>query len=180
MGGMDSGPARPGLRRRLVRLGRELFYVWGTMVGFSAPEPVREDAWDQPAPDPAREKRFTHEMLAHLATAHAVELETRRTPSVPAYRVTILPVVDNEGGVYARCAEGQAGQWYRRIRINPGAVVHTQGGTTVPVRVARTEDPETVARVSGLYRRKYGTEHPDTRRMLDPDAEAATVRFYPF
>jgi hypothetical protein len=149
------------------------------MVGFSAPEPVREDALGPRSPDAAREVRFTNAVLAHLATAHAVEMETRRTPSIPAWRATILPVVDNHGGVYARSAEGPAGQWYRRIRINPGAVLHLPDGT-VPVRVARTDDPETVARVTGLYRRKYGADHPDTRRMVSPDAEAATVRFFPF
>ncbi len=34
---------RSGLRRRLRRWWRELVYTWGLIVGFTAPDPFKDD-----------------------------------------------------------------------------------------------------------------------------------------
>lgn len=38
---------RSGLRRRLYRWWRELVYTWGLIVGFTAPDPLKDDEEDK-------------------------------------------------------------------------------------------------------------------------------------
>jgi hypothetical protein len=164
-----------GLRYRLGRWWREIFYLTGTMVGFSASQPAQEgtNAADS---DPERaERRFAPEVLDLLLRAPAVEIETRRAPGAPPYRAPILTVADAEGRVYSRCSEGMSGYWYRRILINSGVTLHV-GGIPIHVRAVPTFDERTVALVSDLYRRKYGS---DVHEMLREEVELATVRFHP-
>ncbi len=171
-------PGRRSVRSFLARWSREVFTIIGEMIGFTVPQPVREDAKRVESARGRREKRFAPEVLALLGSAHSVEIETRRAPGAPPYRAPILMVVDDDGRVYSRCLGGTAGYWYRRILINPGVELHTEGGT-VYARAVPAADERTVALVSELYRQKYGPDDPDTQRLLHEDVQIATVRFQP-
>lgn len=158
--------------RVLIRWGHEALYTTGLLVGFNVPKLPRE-ARDVPLP---RDTRLSVAMRAHLARAYAVEIETRRSPTVPAYRAAIRVVVDGAGQVYASPAEGTSAYWYRRILINPGVTFLTGAGP-VYVRAVPQNDGRTMALVLDLYQRKYGRDDPGTIELLRSDPKRATVRF---
>lgn len=176
--GNQRGRTRRGWRRVLVRWGRGALHLVGMMMGVSIPEPARDDDPGRQAAAP-REKRLDSALVRHLAGTREIEIETRRSPAAPAYRVPIRAVVDQDGHVYARPAEGTHAYWYRRILINPGVTLHTGVGP-VYVRVVPEVDGPTAAVVSELYRQKYGPDEPEIVKLLGEDARRTTVRFERF
>lgn len=164
-------PGRP------FRWAHEIFSVLGNMIGFSVPEPWWSRLGQEPRPVADRPGRYSESVLCCLADAPWAEIETRRAPTSPPRRMPIRTVTDEHGRVYGRPYEGRSSYWYRRILINPGVALHTDGGTAY-ARAVRETDAETSDLVTELYHLKYGANVPET----DPDLQglsAATIRFDP-
>jgi hypothetical protein len=111
-----------------------------------------------------------------IETVPEVDIETRRADDEPAHRTTIWVVVD-DGDVYVRSWRGTAGRWHRELTANPSAVLHVEG-EAIPVRAAAASDPDSVARASAGYRRKYG-DSPYVGSMLSDEIVGTTVRLEP-
>ena len=89
-----------------------------------------------------------------LESVEEVDIETSRGAGASVHR-TIIWVVVGDGEVFVRSLKGEAGRWYGELMANPEAVLHVEG-EAIPVRAAQAADPESVARATEGFRRKYG------------------------
>jgi hypothetical protein len=118
---------------------------------------------------------FSQADLELLDRAEEIDIETRRRAG-DTQRTTIWVVVD--GGVpYIRSVRGPDGAWYRQIKANPQAVIHVNGRTLGTKAVPAT-DADSIERVSGALRRKYGNTQ-STRSMLVDKTLDTTLRLEP-
>jgi hypothetical protein len=114
--------------------------------------------------------------VSQIEGAREVDIETRRGADAPVHRTTIWAVVDGED-VFVRSWRGAGARWYRELTANPVAVLHAEGGST-PVSAVAASDPDSVARVSAGYRRKYG-DSSVVDSMVRDEILDTTVRLEP-
>ena len=118
-------------------------------------------------------KRFDPQLLARLAAAKVVEIETRAGPRAPVHRTKIWVVVDARN-VFVRSYRGEKGRWYREIRSHPDAALWL-GAERIPVRAIRARTARSIARVSAGYRKKYGNS-PPAKLMVRKEILQTTLR----
>jgi hypothetical protein len=111
-----------------------------------------------------------------LESVEEVDIETSRGAGAPVHRTTIWVVVD-DGEAFVRSLKGEAGRWYRELIANPEAVLHVEEDE-VPVRAVPAADPESVARATEGFRRKYG-DSPYLDLMIPEEIAPTTVRLEP-
>jgi hypothetical protein len=108
-----------------------------------------------------------------LETVAEVDIETTKGGDAPVHR-TIIWIVVEDGEVYVRSLRGEDGRWYRELMANPDSALHVEG-EAVPVHAVRADDPESVARASAGFRRKYaGSPYLDS--MIRDEIAPTTVR----
>lgn len=118
---------------------------------------------------------FPPDVLAELAAAEEVEIETRR-PDGPPHRTIVWIVVDDED-VFVRSWRGAAARWYREATQNPRVILHCRD-RRIEARVEPAGDPDSAARASAGYRRKYAGD-PATLAMVRPEVLPTTLRLLP-
>jgi hypothetical protein len=111
-----------------------------------------------------------------LETVEEVEIETSRGPGAPVHTTTIWVVV-GDGEVFVRSLKGEDGRWYRELVANPDSVLHVEGDA-IPMRAVPAADPESVARATEGFRRKYGNS-PYLDSMIRDEIAPTTVRLEP-
>jgi hypothetical protein len=124
-----------------------------------------------------RRNHFAPDILKLLNEDDEVQIEPR-SPTGPGSPVTIwIVVVDND--VYVRSYRGPRGRWYQALLAHPEGVLHA-GEREIPFRAVHVEDPQTIARVSEAYQRKYERKWPtETAEMLLGDVLPTTLRLEP-
>lgn len=118
---------------------------------------------------------FPPDVLAELAAAEEVEIETRRPDGRP--RRTILWVVVDGEDVFVRSWRGASARWYREAIADPRLVLHHRD-RRLEARVEPTVDAASVGRASAGYRRKYAGD-PATAAMVRPEIVSTTLRLTP-
>ena len=116
---------------------------------------------------------FDTEALGDVRIRHEVSIRTGRHPDSDV--VVWAVVVDD--GVFVRSARGAKGRWYRDLAGGDTAIVEA-GPHRLAVRATRVDDPATIERVSGEYRRKYGSS-PYLQSVLLLGVVATTLRLDP-
>ena len=111
-----------------------------------------------------------------LGQAEEIDIETRRDPGAPIHRTTIWPVVD-EGEVYVRSLNGEAGRWYAEALANPEVVLHVDG-EELRARAVPAADEQSVGRATSGFQRKYA-DSPYLESMVREDILATTLRLDP-
>jgi hypothetical protein len=108
-----------------------------------------------------------------LETVEEVDIETSRGADAPVHR-TIIWVVVEDGEVYVRSLRGEDGRWFRELMANPDSALHVEG-EPVQVHAVRADDPESVARATAGFRRKYA-DSPYLDSMIRDEIAPTTVR----
>ena len=118
---------------------------------------------------------FSKADLELLDRADEIDIETSRRNG-DTQRTTIWVVVAR-GVPDIRSVRGPDGAWFRQIKSNPEAVIHVDG-RTLKTRAVPAVDTDSIERVSGALRRKYGNTQ-STRSMLVEKTLATTLRLEP-
>jgi len=116
---------------------------------------------------------MTASELDTLRDRHEVAIRTGKHPDSGV--VVWAVVVDD--AVFMRSARGARGRWYRDLADGDSATLEV-GARRLAVRATRVDDPPTIERVSGEYRRKYGSS-PYLLSVLRPEVVATTLRLEP-
>jgi hypothetical protein len=116
---------------------------------------------------------FDPKILALLAKANTVRIETRRGPRAPVHQTPIWVVVDGED-VYVRSFTGRTGRWYREIRANPQGVL-LKAGERIPFRAVQVRAPVAISRASKGYLTKYA-KSPYAKAMVKREILSTTLR----
>jgi hypothetical protein len=111
-----------------------------------------------------------------LEAAEEVEIETSRGAGGPVHRTTIWAVVE-QGEVYVRSLNGNAGRWYREALENPEVVVHVDG-EAYSARAVHAPDDDSIARTSSGLQRKYA-DSPYLETMIRNEILETTLRLEP-
>jgi hypothetical protein len=109
-----------------------------------------------------------------IASTKEVVIETRTRGRA---RSTVIWVAVDDGIVYVRSVRGCSGRWYQRVLVDP-EVVLVVGGTRIPTRAVAAPDPDSVARASEAFRRKY-PRGGSLNAMLRPAVLDTTLRLDP-
>lgn len=123
---------------------------------------------------------FDQATLDTLAASEEIDVETWPPEGREPRRTTIWVVVDG-GDVFVRSIRGTRGRWYRDLRADPEGAIHLlDGGRTapIPVRAVPAADPESVARVTRAFERKYRAD-PALRTVVAAETFASTLRLEP-
>ncbi len=118
---------------------------------------------------------FTGEDLDLIDRAEEVEIQTS-VAGGEEHRTIIWAVVD-AGEVLIRSYIGPDARWYREATANPEVVLHV-AGRSLPARVAHASDPDSIARASAAFARKYATD-PATPRLNRAEVLPLTLRLDP-
>jgi deazaflavin-dependent oxidoreductase (nitroreductase family) len=121
-------------------------------------------------------ERFADDILARLAEAREVDIETTGRRSGLPRRTTTWVVVD-EGVPYVRSEFGDAGHWYRNALAEPRLGLILDGRRLAATSTLVT-DPAQWRRVSDGFRTKYG-RRSGVREMVDPAVEPMTLALSP-
>ena len=121
--------------------------------------------------------RFGADLLALLAHAEEVELETARHPHAPHHRTTLWVVVDDAGRVLVRSVNGASARWFREALAHPVVTIHV-GVVAIPAAVLVANDETRVAAASRGYEAKYPSS-PSMRAMLEEGILATTLELAP-
>ena len=116
---------------------------------------------------------MTASELATLRDRHEIAIRTGRHPDS---NVVVWAVVLDDA-VFVRSARGARGRWYSDLAGGDTAAVEA-GAHRIAVRATQVDDPATIERVSGEYRRKYGSS-PYLQSVLRPEVVATTLRLAP-
>jgi len=116
---------------------------------------------------------FDAGILRDVRGRHEVAIRTGRHPDS---NVVVWAVVLDDA-VFVRSARGAKGRWYRDLVGGDMATLEA-GPSRLAVRGTPVDDPGTVERVSGEYRRKYGSS-PYLQSVLRPEVVATTLRLDP-
>ena len=119
---------------------------------------------------------FSREDLAAIDAAEEVRIETQ-APSGEPHRTIIWIMVD-DGEVFVRSVNGEAGRWYQEAKANPAVAIHVDG-RRLPATAIAADDPDSIDRVSDALRRKYARHGGSLRSMLQPHNFATTLRLEP-
>jgi len=119
---------------------------------------------------------FDPKILALLAKANTVRIETRRGPRAPVHQTPIWVVVDGND-VYVRSYTGRAGRWYREIRAHPkGALL--KAGQRITIRAVQVRTRAAIAKASEGYLTKYA-KSPYAKAMVKTEILSTTLRLLP-
>jgi hypothetical protein len=122
---------------------------------------------------------FAPDVLSALDQIEEVQIEPRSSDGQPGQPVTIWVVVVDGRDVFVRSYRGPRGRWYQALMKDPRRVLRA-GQRAIPFRAGRVDDPETIARVSEAYRRKYERKWPtETADMLRDEMLPTTLRLEP-
>jgi len=113
------------------------------------------------------------EALRDVRDRHEVAIRTGRHPDS---NVVVWAVVLDDA-VFVRSARGAKGRWYRDLAGGDTATLEA-GASRLAVRATLVGDPSVIGRVSGEYRRKYGSS-PYLQSVLRPEVVATTLRLDP-
>ena len=116
---------------------------------------------------------FDAGILRDMRDRHEVAIRTGRHPdsNVVVWAVAV------DDAVYVRSARGAKGRWYRDLVGGDTATLEA-GPSRLAVRATLIDDPAAIERVSGEYRRKYGSS-PYLQSVLRPEVVATTLRLKP-
>ena len=118
---------------------------------------------------------FTDEDLDLIDRTEEVEIQTS-TRDGAEHRTIIWAVVD-KGEVLIRSYIGPDARWYREATANPNVVLHVDG-RAILARVAHASDPDSIARASSAFARKYASD-PATPRLNRDEVLPLTLRLDP-
>jgi hypothetical protein len=118
---------------------------------------------------------FTDDDLDLIDRTEEVEIQTSRDGGAE-HRTVIWAVVDR-GDVLIRSYIGPDARWYREATANPSVVLHVDG-RALPARVAHASDPDSIARASAAFARKYAGD-PATPRLNRAEVLPLTLRLDP-
>jgi hypothetical protein len=125
-----------------------------------------------------QQPHFAPDVLDLLKTVEEVQIEPR-SPDAKHRGPTTIWIVVVDDNAYVRSYRGPQGRWYRALLADPEGVLHV-GPRQIPVRAVRVEDPQTIAKVSEAYRRKYERSWPnETDDMLRDEVVPTTLRLEP-
>jgi len=120
-------------------------------------------------------KQFDELLLNQLHTIEEIDIETRSATG-RTHRTTIwVVVVDND--MYVRSVRGRSGRWYREITANPQGAIYVDG-RRLSVRAIPITDPDTIARVSNAYLKKYRNS-PFVNSIVREGTLPTTLRLEP-
>ena len=113
------------------------------------------------------------DILRDVCGRHEVAIRTGRHPdsNVVVWAVAV------DDAVFVRSARGGKGRWYRDLAGGDTATLEA-GGRRLAVRATLVDDPAAIERVSGEYRRKYGSS-PYLQSVLRTEVVATTLRLVP-
>jgi hypothetical protein len=132
---------------------------------------------DRSSADGAHHGTFAPDALERLTSTREVQIET--LPPSGQARLTVIWIVTDGDEVFVRSVRGTRGRWYRDLLARPTGAVRV-GSERITVRAASATDPDSIARVSDLFRAKYGKRSPaSTQAMLQPHTLEATLRLEP-
>ena len=114
--------------------------------------------------------------LAAIEAAREIEIETRAASDAPVHSTIIWAVTDGHDA-FVRSVNGSRARWYREAVAHPEVVVRI-GDQRIPARAVAAVDPESVARTSGAFERKYAGD-PDMSSMVEPHTLETTLRLEP-
>jgi len=116
---------------------------------------------------------FDAESLRDMRDRHEVTIRTGRHPdsNVVVWAVAV------DDGVFVRSARGAKGRWYKDLAGGDTGTVEA-GTRRLAIRATAVDDPAMIERVSGEYRRKYGSS-PYLQSVLRPEVVATTLRLEP-
>jgi hypothetical protein len=121
---------------------------------------------------------FDPSTLLKLRGVREVRIETTALDGSTSHRTIIWIVVVGDQP-FVRSERGTAGRWYREALAQPDVTLHVDG-TKVPVTAIIANDADSVQRVSGAFREKYGRRSPgSTEAMLQPHTLETTLRLLP-
>jgi len=117
--------------------------------------------------------RFDADTLRDMCGRHEVAIRTGKHPdsNVVVWAVAV------DDAVFVRSARGAKGRWYKDLAGGDTGTVEA-GARRLAVRATQVDDPATIERVSGEYRRKYGSS-PYLQSVLRPEVVATTLRLDP-
>ena len=118
---------------------------------------------------------FNDEILDLIDRTEEVEIQTSMVGG-ETHRTIIWAVVDG-GEVLIRSYIGPKARWYLEATVNPDVVLHVDG-RAVPARVVHASDPDSIARASAAFARKYAGD-PATPRLNRPEVLPLTLRLDP-
>ncbi len=118
---------------------------------------------------------FTADQLVAIDRTREVEIETRATDGT-THR-TIIWVVADGGDVLIRSYNGPNARWYREALTDPSVALHVEGHR-LPATAVPASDPDSIARASAGFARKYAGD-PATPRMNRPEVLDLTFRLEP-
>lgn len=120
---------------------------------------------------------FPPDRRALIDEAMEVEIETRRDPGAPSYRVIIWAVVDADE-VFVRSVRGTGGRWFRELTANPEAILHVGSVSLAARGLSTADDDPSIGRCSQALRRKYAGD-PALPSMLRAEVLPTTIRLEP-
>jgi hypothetical protein len=126
--------------------------------------------------DDGTASRFDPELIERLREEREVDIETWRGENLGPRRATIWVVVVGDTP-YIRSWRGEAGRWYRDLRIETHGALHV-AGRRIPVWAELVDDVETLRAVSAALEEKYRGD-PATRAMVTPEVVPTTLRLLP-
>jgi hypothetical protein len=118
-------------------------------------------------------RMFDADTLRDVRDRHEVAIRTGRHPDS---NVVVWTVVVGDA-VFVRSARGAKGRWYRDLAGGDTATLEA-GPRRLAVRATLVDDPTEIERVSGEYRRKYGSS-PYLQSVLRAEVVATTLRLEP-
>jgi hypothetical protein len=128
-----------------------------------------------PCVDYPSAQAFIDEDLDLIDRTEEVEIQTS-VDGGAAHRTIIWAVVDG-GDVLIRSYIGPDARWYREATANPNVVLHVDG-RALSARVAHAGDPDSIARASAAFARKYASD-PATPRLNRAEVLPLTLRLDP-
>ncbi len=114
--------------------------------------------------------------LAAVEAAWEIEIETRAASDAPVHSTIIWAVTDGPDA-FVRSVNGSGARWYREAVAHPEVVVRI-GEQRIPARAVAAVDPESVARTSRAFERKYA-RYRDMASMVQPHTLETTLRLEP-
>ena len=115
---------------------------------------------------------FTRDELDLIERRKLVRIETSN-PGAAVHRTTIWAVVDGDY-VFVRSWRGAGARWYREAVANSEVAIHV-GKVRLPARATVAVDPDSIARTSACFERKYAGD-PASGSMVRPEILDTTLR----
>lgn len=121
--------------------------------------------------------KWTRAELTKIAAAEDLELASIRGDDTLGSPVTIW-VVRVDDDLYVRSWKGDAGAWYRAIKVRHTGHIEA-GGVGKDVAFVAEMGADLNDQIDAEYRRKYGRHGRYVDEMVAPTARAATIKLVP-